>query len=108
MSQTQIKRRLPQYEAVEFSTESYTERGERVYKTLRISFKPRFDMLVVRVLKCDPQTGITEEWIEDTIVGCFDALAKDYPDDDFRLVVHRPNDVSIEYSGPKGTRDRVN
>ena len=107
MSQTKIKRRITTFEAVEFSTETWTEHGERVYKTLRVTMKPQFGIPIVKVLQCDPQTGITEEWIEDTIVGCFDALERDYPTDDFKLIVHRPNDVSIEYCGPKGTRDMV-
>src|SRR5208283_2887393 len=107
VSQTRIKRRLPAMEAVEFSGDVWTERGERVYKTLRITLKPRVGFAVCKVLQCENAIGITEEWIEDTIVGCFDALEKDYPADDFKLIVHRPNDVSIEYCGSKGTRDMV-
>jgi hypothetical protein len=107
MSQTRIKRRIPAMEAVEFSTDCWTERGERVYKTLRISLKPRFDVAITKIIQCDKQVGMTEEWIEDTLQGCFAALERDYPDDDFKLIVHKPNDVTIQYAGPKGTRDMV-
>lgn len=107
MSQQKIKRRMQEFDVVEFSDECWTERGERVYKTLRINLKPQFDLPVTKVIQCEKGIGMTEEWIEETLQGCFAALDRDYPMDDFKLIVHRPNDVSIEYAGPKGTRDMV-
>ena len=102
MSQSKIKRGVPAFDVVEFSPDSYTERGERVYKVMRVTLKPCFDKPVVKVIQCDKGIGITEEWIEDTIKGVFAALDKDYPMDDFKLVRHAPNDVSFEYAGAKG------
>lgn len=95
-------KRLTVYQPTEFSSDTWTERGERVYKVLRITFKPQFGPPIVRVIACDKQVGITEEWIEDTLVGAFEALEKDYPADKFELDVHKPNDVTIRYSGMKG------
>lgn len=102
MSQTRIKRRIAEFDVVEFSPDSYTERGERVYKNMRVTLKPLFDAPFVKVIQCDKGIGITEEWIEDTIKGLWSALERDYPTDEFRLVRHSPNDVSFEYAGTKG------
>jgi hypothetical protein len=102
VSQSKIKSRIPAFDVVEFSEDSYTERGERVYKTMRVTLKPLFDRPFVKVLRCDKGIGITEEWIEDTIKGLWQALDRDYPTDEFRLVRHAPNDVSFEYCGTKG------
>jgi len=88
---------------VEFSDESFTERGEKVFKTLELGFKPFGSaMEIKRVLACDKGIGITEEWIEETVKGCLEALAKDYPFDAFRVVRHKPNQISFEYAGTRG------
>jgi hypothetical protein len=102
MSQTRIKHRIPAMEVVDFVEGSTTERGEKVYKSLRITFKPCFGAPYVKVFQCDPGIGITEEWIEDTVLGCMEALAKDYPMDAFNIVRIKPNDISFEYSGTRG------
>ena len=103
MSQTRIKKRLPEFEVTDFQEGTLTERGEKVYKTLRIRFRPMFGLPYTKVFQCDPGIGITEEWIEDTVKGCLEALDKDYPMDQFKTVRHRPNDISFEYIGSKGT-----
>lgn len=102
MSQSRVKKRLPEFEVVDFIEGVTTERGEKVYKSLRISFKPCFGNPYVKVFQCDPGIGITEEWIEDTVKGCMEAMAKDYPMDSFNIVRHKINDVSFEYSGSRG------
>jgi hypothetical protein len=102
VSQTRIKKRIPAFDIVEFFEGATTERGEKVYKTMRVTLKPLIGFPITKVLTCDQGIGITEEWIEDTIKGVFEALDKDYPMDQFKLVRHKPNDVSFEYAGTKG------
>jgi hypothetical protein len=102
MSQTRIKNPLPLHEVVDFEEGAFTERGEKVYKSCRITFKPLFGNPMTRTFKCDPGIGITEEWIEDTIAGCLSALAKDYPMDAFKVTRKQPNDILFEYEGTKG------
>jgi hypothetical protein len=102
MSQAHIKRRLAQMEVIDFVEGSTTERGEKVYKSLRITFRPCFGSPYIRVFQCDKGIGITEEWIEDTIKGCMEALAKDYPMDSFSLVRIKSNDIAFNYAGTRG------
>jgi hypothetical protein len=102
VSQTRIKRRLPAFEVIDFDEGSFTDRGEKVYKTCRIVFKPLLGPPYKKVFQCDPGIGITEEWIEETIQGSLAALHKDYPWEIFEVVRHKPNDIVIEYSGTKG------
>lgn len=97
-----MTRFLTTYEPQEFSDDSYTERGEKVYKTLRVVVRPLGAPPVERVLTCDKGVGITEEWIEDTISGCEKALEKDFPADRFQLLRHSPNDVEFLYAGVRG------
>ena len=85
-------KRLTIYEPVEFSPESRTERGERVYTSVRFRVDPKICHLE-RVLPCDKGIGITEEWIEDAIVGCLSALEKDFPYVKFSVVRIAPNDI---------------
>ena len=88
---------------VEFSDDSFTERGERVYKTLRITFHPfGLPNPIERVITCEKGIGITEEWIEDTIKGCLEALEKDYPTDSFVVERTKPNDIRFVYAGARG------
>lgn len=89
-------KRITAYEPVEFSDDSYTERGERVWKTLRIDFP--FSN-VNRVLTCDKGIGITEEFIEDTIKGCLEALQKDFPLETFSVTRVKPNHIRFDQAG---------
>ena len=93
---------LTVYEPVDFTEESTTERGERVYKFMKIEFYPFGRPPIVRVLTCDKGIGITEEWIEETIQGGLAALAKDYPQDEYKVVRVKTNHILIEYAGTKG------
>ena len=95
-------RRLTVYEPVDFSEESTTERGERVWKTLKIEFHPFGRPPIVRVITCDKGIGITEEWIEDTIQGASAALKKDYPMDEYTVERVKPNHIIFKYSQTKG------
>jgi hypothetical protein len=102
VSQTRIKRRIKDFDVVEFSEESTTERGEKVYQNMEVTFHPFGLSSIKRVISCDKGIGITAEWIEDTIQGCLEALHKDYPQDVFKVVRHQPNQVSFEYVGARG------
>jgi hypothetical protein len=98
-------KRLTIYEPVDFSEDSFTERGERVYKNMKLELHLFGRPPMVRVITCDTGIGITEEWIEDTITGAVKALEKDYPQDQFKVVRVKGNHILIEYAGTKG---RVN
>ena len=103
MSQSSIKRRLPAFDVVEFFEGATTERGEKVYRNMRVTFKPfGVPQEIKRVISCDKGIGITEEWIEETIQGLTEALEKDYPNDVFKIVRHAPNDIEFEYAGSRG------
>lgn len=92
-------KRLTYFEPVEFSDESLTERGERVYTTLRITTLPPSSKSVSRTIKADKGLGFTEEWIEETVQGCLQALEKDFPAAQFKVVRTKPNDIRLEYAG---------
>ena len=89
-------------EVVPFSDESLTERGERVYKTLEIAAFPPGATPLKRVIQADPGMGFTEEWIEETIQGGLENLRKDFPNDVYRVVRVRPNQIRLEYAGVAG------
>lgn len=91
-------KRITAYEPIEFSDDSFTERGERVWKTLRIEFPWQN---VDRFLKCDKGIGITEEFIEDTIKGCLEALQKDFPLETFSVTRVKPNWIRFDQSGTR-------
>lgn len=91
-------KRITIYDPVEFSDDSFTERGERVWKTLRIELPWRN---LNRVIKCDKGIAITEEFIEDTIKGCLEALEKDFPFETYSVVRVKPNHIRFELSGSR-------
>lgn len=95
-------KRLTIYEPVEFSEDSYTERGEKVYKTMEVVFVPPAGERIRRVIECPTGIGITEEYIEQTILGCLEALEKDFPNDQYHAVRVAPNRVRFEYAGVRG------
>jgi hypothetical protein len=82
--------------------EAFTERGERVYKTLEITVYPPDFNPVRKVIQCERGVGFTEEWIEDTIQGALQALAKDFPNDVYKVNRLKPNQISLEYAGVQG------
>jgi hypothetical protein len=97
---------MPKYlivpEIVPFKEESLTERGERVYTTVKIELLYCGGVRHERVLKADAGLGFTEEWIEDTIRLALEALEKDYPNEVYKEVRVKPNYIRFEYVGPKG------
>lgn len=95
-------KRLIIHEPVEFSDDSYTERGERVYKTMEFTLTYPGKNPIVRVVNCPKGIGITEEYIEDTIQGCLKALALDYPDDVYEVIRNAPNRILFNYVGFRG------
>lgn len=103
MSQSKVRHRIPSFDVVEFFEGATTERGEKLYRNMRVTFKPfGYPEEIKRVICCDKGIGITEEWIEETIAGLSEALEKDFPQDVFEIVRHKPNDIEFRYSGAKG------
>lgn len=94
--------KLPISEVVSFSDEALTERGERVYTTLQITAYPPAANPITKVIKCENGIGFTEEWIEETIRGALEALAKDFPNDSYRVVRNKANQITLEYAGVTG------
>lgn len=100
MSQTRIKHRLQPLEVLEFSEDSWTERGERVWKTLKITCHIEgLPEPIERVLACSPELGITEPFIEDTVAGALAALARDYPHAIFEVERPVPNHIVLRWAG---------
>jgi len=95
-------KRLTVYEPVDFSEDSFTERGERVWKTLKIEVHAFGRPPLSRVLKCDRGIAITEEWIEGTIKDGFAALKRDFPMDEFTVERVKPNHIIFKYKQTKG------
>jgi hypothetical protein len=89
-------------EFVDFDEEATTERGEKVYKSLEVIFKPLGGFPLRKILKCDTGIGITEEFIEDTIIGCMKALEIDFPNDLFKVIRLKPNQIVFQYVGARG------
>jgi hypothetical protein len=89
-------------EVVEFSDDSTTERGEKIYKHLEITLHSFGETPIRRVIKADAGLGFTEEYIEETIQGGLKALEADYPNYKFRVVRDKPNQIRLVYDGVRG------
>lgn len=82
-----------------------TERGEPVYEYLEITAHPPGIDPIKRVIYPDHRAdcaGFTEGFIEETVAGALQALARDFPDDIYEPVRIRPNVIALEYKGAKG------
>jgi hypothetical protein len=97
-----MKRRIQAFDVVPFEEGSTTERGEKVYKCFEVVLMPLFGDPIKRVITLPEGVGITEEWIEDTIIGMQKALEKDFPHDRYELKRLAPNRVKFEYAGSRG------
>jgi hypothetical protein len=89
-------------EIVAFEPGASTERGEKVYRTLEITVFPPAAAPLKRVIQADPGLGFTEEWIEETIQGGLENLRKDFPNDVYKVVRVKPNQIRLEYAGVAG------
>lgn len=89
-------------EIVEFSDDAFTERGEKVYKTLEMTVNIFGGTPIKRVVRADDGIGFTEEWIEETVQGALEQLKKDFPNDVYRVLRLRPNQIVFEYAGVTG------
>jgi hypothetical protein len=82
-----------------------TEQGEPVYEFMEITAYPPGLDPIKRVLYPDRRAdciGFTESFIEETVAGALKALERDFPEDIYEAVRHRPNVISLEYKGVKG------
>jgi hypothetical protein len=89
-------------EIVEFQEGAETERGEKVYSTLEMTVFPPAANPIHRVIRAEKGIGFTEEWIEETVQGALDALKVDFPNDAYKVVRVKPNQIRLEYAGVTG------
>lgn len=89
MSQTTIKR--PPY---------YTERGERFYTRIIVDLqRPNPRECHHHVITAPDGKGFDQQFIWETVSGCGEKLAKDYPNEQYDLVVTAPNEYKFVYGG---------
>lgn len=102
MSQARIKRRFIPMEVIDFSEDSWTDRGERVFKTLRVTCVMEVvNQSIDKVIACDNGLGMNETFIEDTIQGALAGLSIDFPHAEFAIERPLPNHIIFRWSGTR-------
>ena len=89
-------------EIVPFKEDALTERGERVYTTVKFELVYASGNRFSRVIEADQGIGFTEEWIEESIVSALKAIEMDFPEEVYKTVRVKPNYIRFQYVRPKG------